>query len=92
MTANTFDMSDRDVTTGPSKGTLGFIVFALLCLLPLSSDYFVSLIGQASGVTGFLAYAFAWSASFAMGLIALVAVGIPAVVLWHLLTGARRSY
>ena len=90
MTANIFDMSDRDLPAGPSKGTLGFIIFALACLLPLSSDGFVSLIGKASGVSGFLAYVFAWSASFAMGLMALLAVGVPALVLWHLIAGRRR--
>ncbi|HYH37580.1 MAG TPA: hypothetical protein VD860_05120 [Azospirillum sp.] len=89
MTVNTFDMSGTDVPAGPSKGTLGFIAFALLCLLPLSSDTFVSLIGKASGVTGLLAYVFAWSASFAMGVMALVAVGFPALVLWHLVSGRR---
>jgi hypothetical protein len=61
-------------------------------MLPLASDTFVSLVAQASGVTGALAYAFAWSASFAMGLIGLAMVGIPAVVLWHLLSGRRRAY
>ena len=92
MTANTFDMSDHDAPAGPSRGTLGFIIFSLLCLLPLSSDTFVSLIEQASGVSGFLVYAFAWSASFAMGLIALLMVGVPALVLWHLVAGRRRGY
>ena len=89
MSANTYDVTDHDLPAGPSRGTLGFIIFALVCLLPLSSDTFVSLIGQASGVTGFLAYAFAWSASFAMGVIALLMVGVPALVLWHLVTGRR---
>ncbi|WP_431861521.1 hypothetical protein [Azospirillum sp.] len=89
MTVQTFDMSGSDAPAGPSKGTLGFIIFALLCLLPLSSDTFVSLIGKASGVSGLLAYVFAWSASFAMGLLALVAIGVPALVLWHLLADRR---
>lgn len=92
MTVSTFDTSSTDMPAGPSKGTLGFIAFALLCLLPLASDGFVSLIGKASGVTGFLAYAFAWSASFAMGLMALVGIGLPVLVLWHLFAERRRSY
>lgn len=92
MTAHTVDLSGTDLPAGPSKGTLGFIAFMLLCLLPLSIDSFVALVGKASGVTGFLAYAFAWSASFAMGVMALVFVGLPALVLWHLVTGRRRTY
>ncbi|PWC56731.1 hypothetical protein [Azospirillum sp. TSO22-1] len=89
MTVQTVDMSGTDMPAGPSKGTLGFIAFALVCLLPLSSDIFVSLVGKASGVTGPLAYVFAWSASFAMGLLALIAIGFPALVLWHLVSGRR---
>ena len=89
MTVQTVDMSGTDVPAGPSKGTLGFVIFALLCLLPLSSDTFVTLVGKASGVTGFLAYGFAWSAAFAMGLLALLAIGLPALVLWHLVSGRR---
>lgn len=92
MTANTYDMSDTDAPTEPSKGTLTFIAFALLCTLPLISDTFVSLVAQASGVTGALAFAFAWSAAFAMGLIGLITVGFPALVLWHLFSGQRRAY
>ncbi|WP_448191680.1 hypothetical protein [Azospirillum sp. sgz301742] len=91
MTVNTYDMSDAGLPAGPSKVTLAFIAYTLLCVLPLSSDFFVSLIAQASGVTGALAYVFAWSAAFAMGLSALAIVGIPAAVLWHLLSGRRRA-
>lgn len=92
MTANICDMSGSDAPAGSAKSTLAFVAFALLCVLPLGSDSFVSLVGKASGVSGGLAYVFAWSASFAMGLIGLAVVGIPAVVLWHLLSGRRRAY
>lgn len=79
------------VPAGPSRGALGFIAFALLCLLPLFSDGFVLLIGMASGTSDFLAYAFAWSASFAMGLIVLVGIGFPVLVVRHLLSERCRS-
>lgn len=89
MTANTYDVSGSDLPAGPSKGTVAFFAFALLCLLPLSSDTFVSMVAQASGVTGILAYAFAWSVAYAVGLILAAGIGIPAVVLWHLLSRPR---
>jgi len=92
MTVNTYDAGGTfDL---PSKGVLALLAFALLCALPLFNEPFVSMVAQASGVTGFLAYVFAWSAAYAMGVIAAAVVGIPALVGWHLLTGEepRRSY
>lgn len=69
---------------GPSKSSVFFVLFCLLCALPLLNDEAVSWVAKGTGAQGVFVYVAAWSAVASLSAIALGALSLTGMACWLL--------